>query len=90
MGFSGGRIPEIRANRLLLKSASALGIYWSHDRDLALIRRAMDDVLQGFRAGQLRADVGQRYPFQQLVPALADLEGRRSAGKLVLLADAAN
>lgn len=87
VGFSSGRIPEIRANRLLLKSASALGIYWSHERDMPLIRKAMDDVLLGFKAGQLRADIGKRYAFQDLISALADLQDRRSSGKLVLLAD---
>ncbi|MGO4394236.1 NADPH:quinone oxidoreductase family protein [Variovorax sp. M-6] len=87
VGFSSGRIPEIRANRLLLKSASALGIYWSHERDLPLIRQAMDDVLAGFKDKRLQADIGGRYAFQDLPGALADLESRRSSGKLVVLPD---
>lgn len=85
VGFSSGRIPEIKANRLLLKSASALGIYWSHERDLPLIRRSLADVLDGLGTGQLRMDVGRRYPFDQLEAALSDLGERRSVGKLVLL-----
>lgn len=89
VGFSGGRIPEIRANRLLLKSASALGVYWSHERDLPLIRRALDDVLDGLRQRRLVVDLGGRYPFRELPRALADLQERRSAGKLVLLTDGA-
>jgi len=88
VGFSSGRIPEIRANRLLLKSASALGIYWSHERDLPLIGQALDDVLAGFRQGQLHADVGGRYGFSELPRALSDLQERRTFGKLVLLPDA--
>ena len=87
VGFSSGRIPEIRANRLLLKSASALGIYWSHERDLPLIRQAMDDVLAGFKDKRLQVDIGGRYAFQDLPGALADLESRRSSGKLVVLPD---
>jgi NADPH2:quinone reductase len=87
VGFSSGRIPEIRANRLLLKSASALGIYWSHERDLPLIGQALDDVLAGFRHQQLHADVGGRYVFSELPRALADLQERRTFGKLVLLPD---
>lgn len=45
VGFAGGAIPAIKANRLLLKNASALGVYWNHDSDAALVARALDDVL---------------------------------------------
>jgi len=87
VGFSSGRIPEIRANRLLLKSASALGVYWSHERDLPLVRKALDDVLDGFRHKRLHADIGGRYGFSQLPLALEELQNRQSFGKLVLLPD---
>lgn len=87
VGFSSGRIPEIRTNRLLLRNAAALGVYWSHERDLPLIRKALDDVLDGFRRKTLSADIGRRYAFGDLPRALADLQDRRSVGKLVLIPD---
>jgi NADPH2:quinone reductase len=85
VGFAGGRIPELRANRLLLKNASALGVYWSHDEDGALIERALSAVLASWRAGEVSIDAAARYPFEKLRQALADLAGRRTTGKSVLL-----
>ena len=85
VGFAGGAIPAIKANRLLLKNASALGVYWSHDTDAALVGRALDDVLSLRAAGKIRLLVGQRYPFADLPRALADLEARRSTGKSILM-----
>jgi NADPH2:quinone reductase len=85
VGFAGGRIPELRANRLLLKNASALGVYWSHDHDRALIERALDAVLASWRAGKLRIEAAAHYPFEKLREALGDLAGRRTTGKSVLV-----
>ena len=85
IGFASGTIPAIKANRLLLKNASALGVYWSHDTDAALVGRAMNDVLALRAAGKIRLLVGQRYPFADLPRALADLEARRTTGKSVIM-----
>ena len=84
VGFAGGRIPELRANRLLLKNASALGVYWSHEDDAALVERALADIFSRWRAGALRIEASARYPFERLREALADLGARRTAGKCIL------
>jgi NADPH2:quinone reductase len=85
VGFAGGRITELRANRLLLKNASALGVYWSHDRDGELIKRALDAVFASWRAGRVRIEPMARYPFEKLRDALGDLAARRTTGKSVLV-----
>jgi NADPH:quinone reductase len=85
VGFAGGAVPAIKANRLLLKNASALGVYWSHDTDAALVARALEDVLALRGAGGIRLLVGQRYRFADLPRALADLEARRTTGKSVIV-----
>lgn len=84
VGFTSGAIPAIKANRLLLKNASALGVYWSHDTDAALVARALADILALRSAGKIRLLVGQRYPFAELPRALADLAARRTTGKAVI------
>jgi NADPH:quinone reductase len=84
VGFSSGTIPALRANRLLLKNASALGVYWSHDQDAALVKRAFDDLWARHAGGQLRFGEGRAYAFEHLPQALADLGGRRTTGKCVL------
>jgi NADPH2:quinone reductase len=85
VGFAGGRIPELRANRLLLKNASALGVYWSHDEDRELIERALGAVLASWRTGKLSIEAAARYPFAKLRQALGDLAARRTTGKSVLI-----
>jgi NADPH:quinone reductase len=84
VGFSSGRVAEIKSNRLLLKSAAAIGIYWSHERDLELVRRAVGDITRQLEAGRLVVDLGSRYPMEQLPLALDDLAARKTVGKSVI------
>jgi NADPH2:quinone reductase len=85
VGFAGGKIPALPAGRLLLKNASALGVYWSHDRDRELVARALDSVLTSWKAGKLKIEASTMYPFDKLREALADLAARRTIGKCVLV-----
>lgn len=85
VGFASGRIPQIPANRLLLRNASAVGVYWSHDKDAALIEQVVADLVSLVRAGRLKLHVTHRYGFGDLPKALSDLAERRTSGKLVLL-----
>lgn len=84
VGFSSGAIPAIRANRLLLKNASALGVYWSHDLDAPLLERAFADMWRRHADGGLRFAADRRYRFGELPQALADMAARRTTGKNVL------
>ena len=84
VGFSSGSIPSLPANRLLLKSASAMGVYWSHEQDAPLIARAFADLWRRRAAGQLDFSALKIYPFTSLPQALADLAARRTTGKCVL------
>jgi len=86
IGFSSGSIPQIPANRLLLKNASALGVYWSHDWGLAQVERAVAQVLELHLRGAIRVAAGRTYAFEDLPRALEDLAERRTVGKSVLLA----
>lgn len=85
VGFAAGRIPEIKANRLLLKNASALGVYWSHDDDGALVQRAVAAILALARAGKIRLAASRVYTFEALPQALEDLAHRRTVGKSVIV-----
>lgn len=89
IGFAGGGIPMIPANRLLLKSASAVGVYWGdmRSRDPALARRVQEALLDLYRNGAIAPLIGGRFRLAEAERALADLSSRRSVGKLVLLAE---
>ena len=84
VGFASGQIPKLSANRLLLKNASALGVYWSHELDCPLVARSVSEVLALWSAGKVRIEASRAYAFDKLKVALADLEGRRTTGKCVL------
>jgi NADPH2:quinone reductase len=84
VGFSGGRIPELRANRLLLRAASAHGVYWSHDDDRPLVERAVRELLRLAARGEIRIAAHRVYPFEELPRALGDLAARKTVGKSVV------
>jgi NADPH2:quinone reductase len=84
VGFSSGEIPEIPANRLLLRRAVARGIYWDHDRDAEMVARCVRTLIELCLDGRIRPVIDDRYGFDDLPRALEDLKAGRSVGKLVL------
>jgi NADPH2:quinone reductase len=84
VGFSSGAIPAIPGNRLLLRNAAAIGVYWSHERDAALVAATVADLLTLHAAGKIRPRVDTRFTLAQLPEALAALQSRQSTGKIVL------
>lgn len=83
-GFLSGEVPKIPAHRLLLKGAAAKGVYWDHDRDRALVERAVGRVLEMVGSGAVRPRIDTRYRLADLPRALRALERRETVGKLVL------
>lgn len=86
VGFSSGTIPAIPGNRLLLRNAAAIGVYWSHERDAALVAATIVDLLALYGAGKIRPRVDTSFTLAQLPEALAALQSRQSTGKIVLRA----
>ncbi len=85
VGFASGTIPAIRANRLLLRNAAAIGVYWSHERDARPVERAVAEVLRLHAAARVRVAAQRVYPFAELPRALAEFAGRQASGKSVIL-----
>jgi NADPH2:quinone reductase len=84
VGFSSGEIPQIPANRLLLRRASAIGVYWNHDRDATMLARATKRLTDLADAGAIRPHIGEIFAFDQLPQALTALSQRRTTGKVLL------
>jgi NADPH:quinone reductase len=84
VGFSSGEIPQIPANRLLLRRARAIGVYWGHDRDGPLLARVAARLAELATIGAIRPHVGAVYAFEDLPRALAALAARETVGKVVL------
>jgi NADPH:quinone reductase len=86
VGFTGGSIPEVRVNRLLLNNTSVVGAGWGAyvmgKPDLNReIGRAVGELVD---AGHVRPVVGARLPFDRAAEALELIDGRGAVGKVVL------
>ena len=84
IGFAGGTLTQLPANRLLLHNASAVGVLWGEvrKRDPALSAALTAEIYGAFRDGSLRPPPGRGHAFDQLPQALAALEGRSTVGKI--------
>jgi NADPH:quinone reductase len=89
IGFASGQIPQIPANLLLVKNASAVGFYWGSYRrhDPARVRAAFETLLRWHAEGRIRPLVSEVRPLAEAPQALERLLARKSSGKIVLSID---
>jgi NADPH2:quinone reductase len=86
VGFVGGPIPEVKANRLLLNNVDVVGAAWgpytrSHPEEAGVIADAVARLVE---AGHVRPLIGARYPLEAAAEALVSIDRRRAIGKVVL------
>jgi NADPH:quinone reductase len=86
VGFTGGSIPEVRVNRLLLRNIEVVGAGWG-----AWLRARPEDgreigeqVHRLADAGVVRPVVGARFALEDGAEAMRLIEGRGALGKVVL------
>ena len=84
VGFASGSVPKIPAHYLLLKRASAIGVYWDHDYDGEMVKRTTKRLLDFYSDGKIDPLVRTYDGLAALPQALTDLGQRRAIGKLVL------
>jgi NADPH:quinone reductase len=86
VGFTGGSIPEVRVNRLLLNNTEVIGAGWgAYVMGKPAVNREIGTALDGLiAAGAVRPVVGARFPLDQAADALHLLDSRRATGKIVL------
>jgi NADPH:quinone reductase-like Zn-dependent oxidoreductase len=79
------RTPRFNPLKLTTENRSVLGFNLSFlfDRS-ALLRGAMEQLLQWRAEGRIRAPRITAYPFEKVAQAHRDLESGQTAGKLVL------
>jgi len=86
VGFTGGSIPEVKVNRLLLNNISVVGAGWGafvlKKPDLIRAHGAEIDKLIG--KGFVRPPIGQRFPLEEAAEALKVIDTRAALGKVVL------
>jgi NADPH2:quinone reductase len=87
VGFAAGKIPELALNRLLLKGASAVGVFWGAfvAREPKLNWENFQQLFAWYAEGKLKPHVSKAYPLAQASAALRDMLERRVTGKVVLV-----
>ncbi|WP_409426787.1 NADPH:quinone oxidoreductase family protein [Mycobacterium sp. SMC-11] len=86
VGFTGGDIPTVKVNRLLLNNIDVVGVGWgawvmSHPGELERQWEALEPLLASGKVAAPQPDV---FDLDRAADALAALENRTAAGKVVL------
>ena len=86
IGFAAGRIPQIPANLLLVKSCSAIGVFWSSHRrrEPESLRADYRQLFAWWSEGKLKPHVGACYPLAAAGEAMRALLSRKVPGTIVL------
>ena len=86
IGFTGGEIPTVKVNRLLLTNTSVIGVgsneFWTRHPDLP--RQQWGDLGAMLEAGQLSPVIGPVFPLEEAADAIRTLDERRAVGKVVI------
>lgn len=87
IGFASGRIPEISANRILLKNISIVGLHWGNYYAKApeLVQQTHLRVLELYKANKIHPLICSQGAMETLPEALGQIAERRSWGKLVVV-----
>jgi NADPH2:quinone reductase len=86
VGFTGGAIPEVKVNRLLLRNIEVVGAGWgAYTMGKPELNREIGAALDELIAtGHVRPIVGARFPLERGADALKLIESRGATGKVVL------
>ncbi len=86
VGFAGGRIPELKVNRLLLRHLDVVGVNWGGmlPLDQEFSAAAHDDLMRWFQEGHIAPVVGPVYELADGAQAFRDLAARDVIGKPVV------
>jgi NADPH2:quinone reductase len=87
IGFTGGEIPTVKVNRLLLNNVDVVGVGWGAFwvRDPSYLHGQWEDLLPMIIDGRLDPPIGARFPLEHAADALNELGERRATGKILLL-----
>lgn len=86
IGFAGGTIPSVAANRILLKNIAVVGLHWGAylKHEPARIPETYTALFQLYEEKKIRPVIYRAYPLEEASAALAALGSRQTYGKVVL------
>jgi NADPH:quinone reductase len=86
VGFTGGSIPEVKVNRLLLNNTEVVGAGWgAYVMGKPNLNQEIGEALERLtEQGFVRPIVGPRFPLERAAEALEAIDSRAATGKVVL------
>jgi NADPH2:quinone reductase len=86
VGFTGGTIPQVKVNRLLLNNIDVRGVGWGAFAMVrpGYMREQWDRLVPMMEEGVIDPPIGRVYPVEQVTEALSEMDARRTLGKSVL------
>jgi len=86
IGFASGPIPEIKANRILLKNIAVVGLHWGAyaQHEPERIPETFAALFRLYEEGKIKPLVFRTYPLAELPAALEALGSRQTWGKVVV------
>jgi NADPH2:quinone reductase len=86
IGFTGGEIPTVKVNRLLLNNISVVGVGWGAFwlTRMEYLQEQWAELLPHVESGAIDPPLGASYPLEQAAAAVGELDQRRATGKVVL------
>ena len=86
VGFTGGSIPEVKVNRLLLNNTEVIGAGWGAfvSTKPELSCAIADEIDRMIEQGFVRPPVGARFPLEDAAAAMRLIDERSATGKVVL------
>ncbi|MCZ0813335.1 MAG: NADPH:quinone oxidoreductase family protein [Pseudomonadota bacterium] len=86
IGFASGTVPLIKANHLLVKNLSVMGLYWGGYLKFrpSVVTGSMAQLLRWYEAGRIKPHVSHVLPLDRAAEGLDLLRQRKSTGKVVV------
>jgi NADPH2:quinone reductase len=87
IGFAGGRIPEVKVNRVLLKNIAIVGLHWGAYalNEPERIPETFEALFRLYAEGEIKPVVFKSFGLDQVPAALAALGSRQTYGKVVVV-----
>lgn len=86
IGFTGGEIPTVKVNRLLLNNISVVGVGWGAYwmTRPTFLQEQWKVLMHDWVAGAINPPIGATFSLDQVADAVAMLDDRRASGKVLI------
>ena len=86
IGFASGDVPQIKANHLMVKNLSVMGLYWGGYLAFRpeVLTGSLAQLMAWHGAGRLKPHISHVLPLDRAAEGMELLRSRKSTGKVVI------